>query len=88
MFVEEELKKENVTYLQNICKQYNIKPRTKSKKEDIIARILKHSRTMNSDRTELHDLLAALKKPALKNPAPLHTFYHTHFNLDDLTDHK
>ena len=43
---------------------------------------------MNSDRIELHNLLATLKKFALKNLASLHTFYCTHFNLNDLTDYK
>ena len=43
---------------------------------------------MNGNRAALHDLLAILKKPALKDPAPPHNFYRANFNLDDLTDRK
>ena len=43
---------------------------------------------MNSGRASLHDLLDTLRKPALKDPAPLHSFYRANFNLDDLTDRK
>ena len=43
---------------------------------------------MNSNRVALNDLLEALKRPAIKDPAPLHNFYRAHFNLDDLTDRK
>jgi len=70
------------------CKEYNIKPGTKSTKETIVARILQRSQTMNGSRVALNDLLEMLKEPALKDPAPLHNFYCAHFNLDDLTDCK
>ena len=74
--------------LKALCKQYNIKPGSKSTKPDIVGHIVKHSTTMNSARNAINDMLEVLKKPAIKDPAPLHNFYCTHFNLDDLTDKK
>jgi hypothetical protein len=43
---------------------------------------------MNSNRSAVNDLLEAIKKSGLKSPVPLHDFYVSHFNLDDLTNHK
>ena len=43
---------------------------------------------MNEKRSEINDILDELRKPAIPDPAPLHDFYVSHFNLDDLTNRK
>jgi hypothetical protein len=81
LFTQQVLEKELVLDLKASCKKYNIKLGSKPTKVSIIQRILQHSTTIHSKRTTVNNLLAVLKKPALKDPA-------THFNLDDLTDCK
>lgn len=75
-------------HLKELCKKYNVKPGSKSNKDEVVRRLLARSITMNTNRAALSDLLAVLLQPALKDPAPLHNFYRAHFNLDDLTDRK
>ena len=71
-----------------ICKEHNIRPGTAASKEQIVERVFICSQTMNAKQQLLNNLLQVLKKPALKDPASLHAFYWTNFNLDDLTDRK
>jgi hypothetical protein len=61
---------------------------SRSNKEELVARIVSRSRTINNQWATIHDLLEVLKRPVLKNLALRYNFYSSHFNFDDLINCK
>jgi hypothetical protein len=74
LFTEQEFIKKKNADLKTKCKKYNIMMGSRSNKEKLVVRIVSRSRTINNQWAAIHDLLEVLKKPVLKDPAPLHNF--------------
>jgi len=88
LFTKQELMKEKNADLKAKCRKYNIVMGLESNKEELVAKIVSCNRTINTQWAAIHNLFKVLKRPVLKDLAPLHNFYGSHFNFDNLIDHK
>lgn len=86
MPIFENLNQMKVDELKDICKKYNIKQG--KNKVITIKNITARSTTLNRDIGELNLLKKSLVTMHLSDPAPLHDFYRSWFNLVDLVDRK
>jgi len=72
--------------LKEICTKYNISHG--KNKAALVNNILMRSNTMNEKEEEYISLQKEIKNTWLLNPAPLHDFYCSQFNLIDLIDKR
>jgi len=85
-FSQETLEKMKVVDLREICKLYNIK--TGRKKTDTIQNILKRSNSLNTNVSQLENLLKYTENTWKTDSPPIQDFYRECFNLVDLSDKR
>jgi hypothetical protein len=86
VFTEAMLQKMKAVQLKEICRKYNIKQG--KNKATMIHNIVTRSNTIHTQAHDIESLEKAIASQWLSDPAPLHNFYRSWFNLIDLVDKK